>query len=188
MISTDDHPIIRAKEAEIAAKRRELDLLEAELRGMKSLVAQIPSGFRATRMITPVVPIRATSTGESVAPSSKSNQPHKGRQPGAISFRWRRILSALRWDYAHHGFTPEELAKISFTFGLKMRPSEAHAQLIHYRKFNYVEPHLNGGYFVTDYAAQKFGFDKEPLKDEAPNAETREPQESLGPGDQTGAV
>jgi hypothetical protein len=59
--------------------------------------------------------------------------------------------------------------------------------LAHYRGFGYVEKGENG-YRITKHAGEKFGFAEKPLKNEAPNAEASGPHESLGPGDQTGAV
>jgi hypothetical protein len=181
----DPHVMIQKKEAEILSRRRELDLLEAELRGMKAMVSHFPA-FETKHYLSPI-------GGSAIVPSilGSVGSPRGGRQPGAISHTWRIILSELYWlprllD-VQPGFQISSVIDIAKTQNILLRPSEAQTRIAHYESFDFVRK-TDSGFVVTEHAAKKFGFDKEPLKNKAPDAKAQEPHESVRKADQTGAV
>jgi hypothetical protein len=183
--ATEINSAIAARETDVERLRRELEIAEAKLRGMKELRDALlgPSATVALQAQTTV----PTSSG---LPKLGFRG---GRQPGAISQLWRRILSDLYWgqgmDTPSIGatFDLQRVVSAAQKHGIRLRPSEAEARLSHYETFDYVG-RVPDGFRVSLNAAIKFGFEKNPLKEEAPNAKAQEPHESLDPGDQTGAV
>jgi|GEM_PF-3429198 len=183
--------MIEARELSIQAKRRQLDLEEAELRGMKALRTQI---FRDTSLVGNsdavilAVPIKKP-------PRKDGSEVYRGgRQPGAISAPWRRILSDLYWRMAqltHPGdsFDINDVVAVARSRGINLRPSEAAARMAHYQTFNYISvADRDGKFAVTRSAADKFGFTHSRLLNEAPNAEAPGPHKSELEPDQTGTA
>ena len=167
----DSHPAVIAKLGEIAELRRKTDLAEAELRGMRAVLSgHSPSPTYKTA--------RVVQIGAGVPPAfePKAGGYRGGRQPGAISQLWRSILSDLYWysDKEARGanFTIETLTFAADARGIRVRPAEAQARMKSYEDHQYVMPVL-GGYRVTENAAQKFGFDKNPLNETAPSTEAK---------------
>jgi hypothetical protein len=189
MSSADPQTIIRAKEAEIAARRRELELMEAELRGMRAVFAHVLPGKPTTHHLRPmsIETARASIGQPHLAPTAGYRG---GRQPGAISTPWRHILSDAYHEAGDAGFSENRIVGIAADNGISLKPSDARNRMLAYLPHRYVEenPDISGVWRVTEYAAKKFGFFNKRLeKNEAPDANAQEPPESLGPGDQTGA-
>jgi len=114
-----------AKQADnVDRLRRELEIAEAELRGMKMLQSQL------------------LSTAHQDLPSRNLNIQNVkletgyrgGRQPGAISQTWRMILSEMYWtEVLLDTSTSIDLIRdIARKFGLQMRPSEIETRMVHY--------------------------------------------------------
>ncbi|BBU61922.1 hypothetical protein MSC49_18570 [Methylosinus sp. C49] len=179
MNTADIDASIRNREAQVEELRRQLELAEAELKGMKTIRAAIG------RSAHPHQPSRAAAVIEKVRQAGYSG----GRQPGAISRPWRMIYSDMYHGFPNAWFSEQQLTISAFNNGIKLRPKEAKDRLSAHAMHRIVEqaPDSPGYWRVTEEAARKFGFDKEPLKNEAPSAEASGPQESLGTGDQTGA-
>lgn len=105
--------MVSEKRAALAAQRRAVELLEAELTGMEAILALIPQtplptpkGFEAADRVIGVV-------------ASRSG----GRQPGAISNKWKRHLLAL--DESKATFNLEDIIElVAEREGRNMRPSE----------------------------------------------------------------
>lgn len=196
IVTTDGKDIaldpISAKQAEVDRLRRQLDIAEAEMRGMLAM-RDYAGAFRqptaAQRL--PASSVSGSKSGQKLA--SATGGYRGGRQPGAISAVWRLILSDLYWiesplfDGPGVPFSVDDIVVAARMRGINLRPSEAVGRMSHYKSFNYVSESEGGNFAVTGAAAEKFGFDKEPLKNEAPNAEASGPHESVGPADQTGA-
>jgi hypothetical protein len=153
--------------ASVERMRNELALAEAELRGMlriqgmQSLSPIGPPAIGASARAAPLSHYPKNEDGTSEAP-------RKGRQPGAISATWRLILSDLYWSSGAgtEKFGVAEIIEAAKSHGISLRPSEAQSRMQHYEKFDFT--HISeGGVIVTTAAAQKFGFNKEPLKNEA---------------------
>lgn len=165
--------IISEFELKVADLRRQLELAEAELRGMKTLRdSMLANAHGTTHQLLP-------DTG------------HKGgRQPGAISQTWRHILSDIYWTHQMLGgaMSVLDILNIAKRCGLSLRPSDVEGRMQHYSNFNYVAQ-TPFGYKVTDVAAKRFGFASEPLKSSASgNVSTEAVKNHSEPGDQTGTV
>jgi hypothetical protein len=185
---------ISAREAKVERLRRELEIEEAELRGMKLMrdhfaqasAARSPVAFHARRTQSLGEALIASREKESVQPGYKG-----GRQPGAISKSWRLILSELYWDGAAPGqigatFDVQRVIYAAQKRGIQLRPSEVSTRMAHYETFDYVGS-VPGGWRVSMAAAERFGFLRSPLKNEAPNAKAQEPHEFRLQAEQTGA-
>jgi len=156
---------IPAREKRIAEARRQLEIDEAELRGIKFALAQL-DGMQTEASVSQAIPSRPVTLGY-----------RGGRQPGSITRPWRVILSELYHDY-NRGFFPDA-AVISYAHkqGLIVRPRDVRDRFSSYIEHKYAE--TNGAQWrVTDHAAQKFGFLEKKLEtNEAPAAEAEEPTE-----------
>jgi hypothetical protein len=180
---------IASKEAQVERLRRDLEIAEAELRGMKLMRDQFLIPHKPAH-VPPVVAGRFSISGSASGGKIASTSGYRGgRQPGAISNTWKAILADAWRTRGGKGFMEGNLVALAETYGVNLKPSDARNRLVSYAAHNYVEenPDYPGMWRVTVHAAQKFGFDKEPLKDEAPSTSAAEPHESLAQGDQTGA-
>jgi hypothetical protein len=168
MISPSDiNAKIAAREAEVERLRRDLEIAEAKLRGMKELRDQILG----------TVPDSATGktfqlqgdTGRLNGDGSKVKTSYRGgRQPGAISKEWRAILAQL---YSHDRFDESVIIDTARKHGIiNLKQSNARLQMALYEGHGYVE-RMNGHWKVTDVAAKKFSFLREANNNEAPTSE-----------------
>lgn len=79
---------------------------------------------------------------------------NKGRQPGAISSSWRRILAEMS-VLLPDGATEADIVEIGRTCGItNLVPKNARAQMVKYTDHSYVWNTPNG-WVVTDFAVQK---------------------------------
>ena len=82
----------------------------------------------------------------------------RGRQPGAISHRWRNVLTTLA---AKHPSGADELAivEIARSIGLvNAKPKDVRDRMENYETHGFVEP-ASEGWRVTSRALSKFGSD-----------------------------
>lgn len=142
---------IAAQETVVARLRRDLEIAEAELRGMKAMLPAAPTA-----------PTASSDVWERGIPKLKDALlgPTKGRQPGAISRQWRETLAMLRMNYPFPGgFTEYNAATAAQAAGLpNVRPKDALDRLTAYLSHGYVERLADGKWLVTDLAAKKYRF------------------------------
>jgi hypothetical protein len=151
-----DDDIANLKE-KIAKVEREAELLHAELRGM--LVAKKYLEGSAVRAAGAVVASGAARAANAVTRRG-------GRQPGAISDRWKEILSALYQLDAWF----DESAVVNTVFELDNRhikPTEVRRIFTGYVEHGYIEKGDRDLYRVTEEAAAKFGFPPKPKPENA---------------------
>jgi hypothetical protein len=158
---------ISAREAEINRLRHDLEIAEAELRGMKIVRDRISSLPVARRDSRP----RNDEAGSPKAVGGDNPHYRGGRQPGAISKLSRGILEDLHRSY-HSGFGDHQYVLVASHHGLEMRPKDARNRIDAYKEHGYIENMEPGRYIVTDAAAIKFGFFGNKLDaNEAPTSE-----------------
>lgn len=130
----------------LSEAQRGLDLARAELRVAEEILKLSAASEVVAR------PTVAQLRGQ------KGATP-KGRQPGAISMTWRRILLSL-WDEYPSGFDEENAASVVDAHGIEVRrPSELRRRLDHHAEHGYVE-HDGSVWRVTAHAAEHFNFDE----------------------------
>ena len=153
LMANDSSPAAKivAQEAEVARLRRDLEIAEAELRGMKAMLPTAPTA-----------PVGHPEVWERGLPKLREAMVGrtKGRQPGAISRQWRDTLAMLRMNYPFpEGFTEYSAATAAQAAGLpNVRPKDALDRLTAYLSHGYVERLADGKWLVTDLAAKKYGF------------------------------
>lgn len=127
----------------VANLRAQLAQAETQLDGMEMIIQAMPSRRRAS-----------TNPRAGASVGSAGNG---GRQPGAISMRWRQILGGF---YAQgKPFSPQDVADaVQRLEDRQMKPSEARRILDGYVTYEYVTVDQFGLFTVTDLAAQKFDF------------------------------
>jgi hypothetical protein len=149
---------IATREAHVAKMRRELEIAEAELRGMKLLRDQIVGRHVASRAAVILDRVRTrppTYTG--------------GRQPGSISKTWRQIYSDLFYGVGSgNWFSESQLIGYALKRGVELRPKDAKERLQAHAQHGLVEedPFSPNYWRVTDVSARTFGFSEQPLKEE----------------------
>ena len=194
MATSDDiNALIAAKETALEARRRELEVEEAVLKGMK--IARDSMRRRGTLPSAAAVNGSMPLSSLAEVVEASFNQPSLqrrsgGRQPGSISRQWRYILSDAFHDFGHGSpFSEFQIIPIGRKRGLNLRPRDVHERMIAHAASKLVEAiDSKGTWRVTEFAAKKFGFFEQRLnEDEAPSRLATEPQESLAQGDQTGA-
>lgn len=163
---------IAAKEAEIAEMRRSLEIAEAELRGMRIMLARLP-GHKAQH-VPPMAMTRRTSP---IASQQGLHAPigyRGGRQPGAISKTWKAILRDAWLTFRAAGFTESSLIKLAELHGIRLKLSDARNRMIAYKEHGYVVETNNpqGMWLVTESAAKRFGFFEERPSPERAETET----------------
>ncbi len=161
--NADIDAAIAGREAQVVKLRRELEIAEAELRGMKTVRDQflgraVPSAVEPVRVRT-----RPTYTG--------------GRQPGSISKIWRSIYSDLYHGFDKGWFSESQLIPVAFKHGVELRPKDARERLQAHSQHEIVEesPVSPAHWRVIEAAARKFGFADAPLKGENVTTERTEP-------------
>jgi hypothetical protein len=147
-----------ALDMEIASIERECDELrsrladkERELEALKRAASLRPLGYRRQS-------------------DSASGSQRGGRQPGAISMKWRAIMKAMAAHYPQ-GATPDLIASFGPALGLKnLKPKDARVQAEKYTQLGYFEA-AGDRYKVTPMARDRFGLSETP---EPSNTETTE--------------
>jgi hypothetical protein len=135
---------IASRRKKIAEWRRNIELAEAELRGFE----------QARKFIAP------SSNGSNVSAErdrlsgteDQAERRRSGRQPGAISSRWKTVLANL------HGttFSPDDVIDTVYRLeGRRMKPTEVRRMFEGYAEHGFVEILEGDQYLVTDHAFQK---------------------------------
>lgn len=141
--------VLDRKRAQIAAKRHELELLEAEMRGMEEMAALFP---RAEPTLYPQGNLRIPTTIGPHQPSGARSS--GGRQPGAISNKWKRHLLVLSESGR---FSGEDVASVvEEREGRIMRPSEVKRLFEKYVDQGHVRLISPDLYEVPSQTANKF--------------------------------
>lgn len=168
MLSASDiNATITAREAEVERLRRDLEIAEAQLRGMKELRDQI-LGTKVQDSAPAKAYHHQGDTGRFNVNGSKAKLSYRGgRQRGAISKEWRAILATL---YSLNSFDETMIISTAKDHDINLKHSNARLQMAAYKGHGYVED-KDGHWNVTDFAARKFGFLREANKNEAPTSE-----------------
>jgi hypothetical protein len=162
------HEAIRAKRREAEQRRREADLLDAEVRGME-LVLNLMGG---TRDAPPPKREQAGTAQASSETQAEVVGRSVGRQRGAISKRWR--IALLDLQRRHGSFTLDDVvATIQRLEGRTMRPSEVRRQFEGYFDHGYVRQVGPDQYEVPEEAAARFRASVE-LENEPDEAQANE--------------
>lgn len=139
MVAQPDSPLEqqRALVAEIQARLNRESLI---LEGMERMAAFTPATHPVAAS---AAPRRATSSGS------------KGRQPGAISKRWRDVFALLvrNGNRFNDDAVVEAVRRLE---GREMRRSEVRRLFDNHRANGLVAFHDDGAYSVTQYAIDKF--------------------------------
>jgi hypothetical protein len=151
---------LRKKEEEL---RRERELEEAVLRGMRLMVQQ--SGQEGS--LVGLGSLLNPSVSPEVVKEFEARTARRGRQPGAISREWRDTLREL---FLFGPFGIPEVVKAAHRHGLPhITERTAEERMRVHIAIGYVEA-AGKDYAVTDSFAKKYGFDAN--KTEAPTADT----------------
>lgn len=138
--------MISEKRTVLAAQKRAVELLEAELNGMEAILALIPQTPLASTSKS-----SAPADPQGVVPVARSNG---GRQPGAISNKWKRHLLAL--DEAKALFSLDDVIElVAERESRLMRPSEVKRIFEKYVEQGHVEEREDF-YTVPEATVQKF--------------------------------
>src|SRR3954453_10887168 len=150
MVTDPIHEAIRARKRDAEDKRREADLLDAEVRGMEQVLRLIEaspeaSPFAGRELVNAMASaIEAHAEAESLRSG--------GRQPGAISKRWRVALLELRRQ--HGAFSADDVVAVVHRLeGRSMRPSEVRRLFEGYIDHGYVRSVGSRHYEVPEEAA-----------------------------------
>lgn len=172
--------IIDAQRALVARLQAELDQARIQLEGMEKIFGALPIRRRSPTTTTTTTVTRKADTPAQGSPG--------GRQPGAISMRWRTILNALHRE--GKPFSPQRATEIVKELeGRLMKPSEAKRILEGYLEHGYVKKVGWSDFEVTDEAAEKFDFQGADDFDQllggdppaAPKAEAVDPPQEIDP-------
>ena len=137
--------IVAEKREVLAAQKHAVELLEAEIRGMELILAMIPQ--------TPLASAKQYIPGSLETPFAMPRS-NVGRQPGAISSKWKRHLLAL--NEAQSEFSLEDIIElVSEREGRTMRPSEVKRIFDKYVEQGHVEENANL-YVMPESTVQKF--------------------------------
>jgi hypothetical protein len=146
-----------ALDNEIEAKRRERE--EARTR-----LAALEVELRTLERAASLRPIKVAHRQMPSADIEQRSDSRKGRQLGAISKDWQKILALIATHYPE-GATPEEIASFGPGIGLaNLRPTDARQRAEKYIILGYFEANGNR-YKVTLTARERFRIG-------APNADT----------------
>ncbi len=157
---TNAHDIIAAKRAAIEARKaahaaegRSIELEEAELAGMEKVAHLFSPAPRAVRSAVLASVTRSPANGYSSGEPRKSN----GRQRGAISQRWRRVLECAvlledEWVPASRFVDIIKQLEDRHT-----TPPQIRRILDGYTETGFVDKNDFGFYRVTETARKKFG-------------------------------
>lgn len=146
---------IEFRERKIADLRRQLDVLEGEVRGMRLAMKYMhnPSLISATAIPAIESPSFSAPTREVEA---NSNQERRGgRQHGSISMPWRRILAHLLQEHPL-GFGDEDVIAAARLENIRLRPKDARDRMHHYQKTKLIDIASDGRYSVSSAANERF--------------------------------
>jgi hypothetical protein len=138
-----------ALDVEIEDKRRECEQLRAQL---DHLEFELRTLQHAADLRPSVVDVSNRRVRE---PNSTTDSHKGGRQPGAISQKWRGILAGVATHYPG-GATPADIASFGPALGLvNLRAADARQQAEKYVMQGYFE-RLGERYKVTPTACERF--------------------------------
>lgn len=154
------NPIIEAQRAKVANQRAELLISEAVLQGMELVEA----GYASAQ--TPVPTKRSAPPRRQ--PQAADSGKVGGKPQGSISLNWRKVLGSFYANDAR--FTASEtVARELELNGRLLRPRAVRRLFEGYAAHGFIEIGEGGNYRVTDTAAERFGFDRAPLRERAVN-------------------
>lgn len=147
MSDQSPYEIIDQQRALVADLASKLAQAQAQLAGMEKIFGALPTRRRSPSATQGSLPRKAE-----VKPSGPA-----GRQPGAISMRWRTILNALHRD--GKPFKPLRVTEVVKEIEDRiMKPSEAKRILEGYIEYGYVRKAGWDAFEVTEDAAERFNF------------------------------
>lgn len=132
---------------QLAQLERKAELLRAELRGLE----------RAQRYIVRITPSQSVAAFLNAHKPQRTEPVRGGRQPGAISNRWKIILASLMDGAFDEGAVAQAIEAIE---GRKIKRSEVKRQFEAYIEHGYLERAERGMYRVTPSARQKLRLDE----------------------------
>lgn len=133
--------------AQQAEWTRRVELTSVRLKALEQAAQLRPSSHVAS----------ASKSESGVA--SNSTPASRGRQPGAISKKWRNILLETAAKFPD-GAEDAAIVEVARTAGLmNVRLKDVHDRMSSFEHHGYVEPALNG-WRVTRVALAKFGSDQ----------------------------
>lgn len=142
-----------ALDAEIEAKRRELVEARERVAAVEFEVRTLERAAELRPVLEVAVPRRA---------SSGARSRRGGRQPGAISKVWQKILAALVAHYPD-GATPHDIASFGPAVGLtNLKPKDARAQAEKYVGLGYFEVADGDRFRVSVAARERYGLESQP--------------------------
>jgi hypothetical protein len=161
-MTSDFTPVakIKAQEATVERLRRELEIAEAVLIGMRAMLSPPPKAPMTNGPDKSEDVWRDLPRLWNEASAKTKGASTKGRQPGAISRPWRDTLAMLWMNYPFpEGFTEYNAATAAQSAGLpNVGPKEALERMKSYVVHNYVERLPTGKWRVTDHMVKKYGF------------------------------
>jgi hypothetical protein len=143
---------------EIADKRAAVDRLRAELRSAEIELA----AFERAAQLRPdkaTHPGPASSKGGGFFLDTEAPEARRGRQPGAISHEWRRVLELIISRLGGSA-TPEQIAALGGEVGLPtLTAALVRQRMTLYQSYShdYVRLASDGKYHVTNKAVERFG-------------------------------
>lgn len=155
--ATELNHLIDSEMERIKKLRRELELAEAKLRGIQIARDHLNAGSGS----------KSVRDYKSSVNSNVSMKAYRGgRQKGAISGAWRRILSDLYYLNVDW-FSAEDVSGVAAKHGVSIKPKSARDRMADYITSQFVEanPETGGFWRVTKFAANKFGFTKDLTRD-----------------------
>lgn len=137
-------------------RRREAELLEAEARGMEAALALFMG--RGTAIAARKQSDMASEiVGHAIAAMQVATSKIGGRQPGALSNRWKRNLLDLKAQAGAAAFSIQDvITTVERVEGRQIRSSEARRQLDSYVEYGHVHAVGAGLYQVPDDVAARF--------------------------------
>ncbi len=137
------------KQAQAQAKRREADLLEAEARGLRQALEALR---REQEEEVSERPLMQQSPNAQIEKLRKANP---GRQPGAISTKWKRHLIVLHDK--EELFDDDSVAQLVLEIEDRvMKPSEVKRLFENFIRYGHVKIDDDNFYYVPETVIQKF--------------------------------
>lgn len=149
---------------EIAKAAKEVDEAvighQRALRAAEQWAAEVAikrARFQALQQAAQLRPAFSEARTGAALHHRNAGQGSKGRQLGAISRAWRKILMVSASRYKN-GATEEEIAVIGREIGLaNLRPKDVRDRMIRYQEYGYVTSADNGRWIVSGEAVARFG-------------------------------
>jgi hypothetical protein len=145
---------IQKIQREAADLKRRAEAKELELRALQKATELRP---RAQSSQDPDLTTDDPDADLFELPSEKRG----GRQPGAISRKWRGILNDI---YANEPVTTEMVVLLASGHGLDLQEGSALSRMNRYIEFGYIEPFGKDQYRVTETAVRRFDLTRGPRK------------------------